>query len=161
MAEPPPPAEGGRKASIFGEARPRDVVLRERGADGSGASPSQASSLGRYVSSTSGPTSKATSAHSGGLSGDDEWHTVGGERRRGRRGGDERPDDGDLLLGRGRPPLPRGYGEGYYQGGGGGGRRGSGVYGSPSAGGYSDDELGADDSGLFRRALPTRSGDLF
>jgi collagen type III alpha len=142
---------------VFGAARPREEVLKERGVDPlevEGLAERQRLSEGS-LAHHSGGSFKHGGSRGGsmlGSEGDDEWHTVGGGARRGRGSASGEPsllsDVGGFRAdpffggggsgGRQLPPPAKGFasyeergGSGHWQGHG----RHSGSYGSPAVGG--------------------------
>ena len=160
-----------KKASIFGGARPREEVIKQRGGSlGDPCGPGGPTSHGSAY--TSRPASSATSFTSGADADEpDQWAVVGARRR----AGAERMGEGhaDLLVLDADPFFGGGAGAGVYSSGSravppgrgfGDGGRVYGTYGSPHgrAGGFSggqdDEEAGGGAGGpaVFKRALPTR-----
>lgn len=167
-ARPPAASAAPSASSIFGAARPREEVLKERGGSVTDAalpprSGSAAALLGAAARGSGGPGSVAS-----GVSGeDDQWHVVGkGGRAKGAVGGsandsgnallDEvddpffaRPANGHgvALVGRAIPAFGGAFGgNGSYSRGGYSGGFGRGR-------GYGDAQ---DDEPIFKRSLPTR-----
>lgn len=163
-----PAGAGARKASVFGDAKPREEVLRGRGLDPALVDAGMISPK-RSDSATTRPgfsTARRVDSE------EDEWHTVAGHGRKGSaatsRDGVLLPgaDDFDPFFGSGsaRPscsnaPLPpaRAFSRDIMRDGYAAGKR-SGVYGSPAgkSSGFAADMGDEDDSAVFRRALPTR-----
>jgi collagen type III alpha len=148
-------AAAPKAAAIFGAAKPREEILRGRGVE-----PGSAEGQG--------PPSR--SSHPGPGAGD-EWHTVGKGRKG--AGGHEpgAPALDDPLLSGSRPvnvAAQRAYGSAAYDGGFHGYGSGShGSHGSSYGRHFPQGRLAeqlreeeAEETGVFRRALPTR-GDLF
>lgn len=149
-----------RRTSVFGAARPREEVLKERGVE--------VGSMDSHASQRSG--------RSGGSAEEQEaWQTVGARSARG--GGGGRAHDGEPFgLGdspffdSGAQPIPQRYGNG------GGGYEGAGQrhgasrsYGSPASGGFgrrygdwgdvvasAGGGAGIDEEPIFKRSLPVR-----
>jgi hypothetical protein len=159
---------GARKgAAIFGAARPREEVLKQRGVEPSGlgdldrpAPPPAAPPSG------SRPSSRAASVASG-ASEEDAWHTVCSKKAAAKlaAGAGPAPDvysgaDDVFFCGRsglGPAPAHRMAGRSYENE-----STLSGVYGSPY--GYGSAGLAGDvgdDAPVFRRALPVRAGQVF
>lgn len=152
-----PAGTGARKASVFGEAKPREEVLKGRGLDPALVDAGIISPK-RSDSATTRPG--FSTARSMG-SEDDEWHTVAGHGRKGSaaasRDGVLLPgaDDFDPFFGSGsaRPsysdaPLPpaRAFSRDIMRDG----------YAAGKRSGLAADMGDEDDSAVFRRALPTR-----
>lgn len=163
MAAAPAPAPA-RSASVFGNAKPREQVLAERGED----------VLLLDAALDAGMTVRDISGGGGGEQ--DEWHMVTGGRRggggagvgSGSRSSHERGGGGAMLLLGADEAVLIGGGGGSGGGGYGGGgmrSRGSGYRHHNGRGGI-DGGWGEDgaasgdeavlDVGVFRRALPTR-----
>ena len=169
-------AAAAKAASVFGAARPREEVLKQRGVD-----PLAVEAAGQRLSEAAlarhGAGARGSSRSGSVVSGEDaDWHTVGGRKQRGL--GDGGSDAG--FGGAGGDPFFGGGGGGSWGGQGGGGYTrggryeereghgegygrqqysyggGRGTYGSPGAGGYHGNEQGDLGTGLFSRALPTR-----
>lgn len=126
---------GARKASVFGDAKPREDVLKQRGLD--------PALVDARVEMRAGMPPAAVCQGSTGAD-DDDWHTVSGHGRKGAAAQREvrgLPDVGGL------DPFFDGMRPSYYEGGRHSGRDGM---------GYGNADGGDDDDVVFRRALPTR-----
>lgn len=162
----PDSAAGGRKPSVFGEAKPREEVLKQRGLDP--ALVDAAAEVGRRQAEV--PAARQVSVGDR-ASGENDWYQVSGHGRKGAAVSREMhtlpEDDGfnpffdssaklqaaNYSEYAAVPPasaLSRDImREGY------GGSRRAGVYGSPGAG-YGVDADCDDEGSVFRRALPMR-----
>ncbi|KXZ53230.1 hypothetical protein GPECTOR_7g1124 [Gonium pectorale] len=162
-ASAPAPVPAASKPSIFGAARPREEVLRERGIE-----PERVSGgLGGPGSSAIRIGGRAGSVTSG-ASEDDQWQTVG-------KGGRSKPiagssdvgnallDASDLFFSSGRT----GHGVTIVARGGQQGSYGKGSFGSRGGGDTFINSFGQsrgygnDDEPIFKRGLPTRSDGIF
>lgn len=177
-----------RSNSIFGAARPREEVLRQRGssvtAEPDGHARLNSGTLNR-MGNTSGPGSRAgPGSFASGGSEDDQWQTVG-KGGKSKPVANEKPDVGNALLDPTSDPfftgarassgvaiagrvaaVSRGFAGGSF------GQRGSYGSGERDAGGYMN-AYGAsrgygnsyghddDDGPIFKRGLPTRANGLF
>ncbi len=182
-----PPA-AARTNSIFGAARPREEVLRQRGSsvapEPDGHARLNSGTLTR-IGNSSGPGSRAApGSFASGGSEDDQWQTVG-KGGKSKPVGNEKPDVGNALLDPTSDPfftgarassgvaisgrvaaVSRGFANGSF------GQRGSFGSGERDAGGYMN-AYGAsrgygnsygnedDDGPIFKRGLPTRANGLF
>jgi hypothetical protein len=154
---------GARKPSVFGEAKPREEVLKQRGLDP--ALVDATVEVGRRQAEV--PAARQGSAGDRG-SLEDDWHTVSGHGRKGAAVYREVPEDDGFNPFFDSSAKPKAasrseYGavppasafsrdimrEGY------GGSRRVGVFGSPGVG-YGVDADGDDEGSVFRRALPMR-----
>jgi hypothetical protein len=166
LDDAPSAAAPSKAASIFGAAKPREEVLRGRGVEPSSLDSAGGSYGGSFVHSR--PLSAAVAAGGAG----DEWHTVGKARRGGAGGEGGALALEDPLLSSSRPVAvgaPRSYG-GAFDSGYHGGSGSYGSFGSYSRqGAHFPQGRGAEgpaapraeepeEPGVFRRALPTRSG---
>lgn len=129
---------GARKASVFGDAKPREEVLKQRGLD--------PALVDARVEMRAGMPPAAACQGSAGAD-DDDWHTVSGHGRKGSSAAQREvrglPDAGGL------DPFFGGVRPSYFKGGRHSGRAAGMGYGDADGG---DD----DDDVVFRRALPTR-----
>jgi hypothetical protein len=90
-----PAADAPRKASVFGDARPREQVLRERGLDP--AAVDAASELHRLQAAAGRGDERGGSRFGGGGEQEEEWHTVSGHGRRGVRRAEQR-EEGAMMI---------------------------------------------------------------
>lgn len=160
-----------RKASsVFGEAKPRELVLQSRGID-----PTDADSQLVRRGSRSGSPTGGGGADSGPGDDEDSWQVVGagGRRVQAQRAASGAARGSSLLgvddpffggaggAGAPAPPPAQTYGgdSGYvvYGPRHHGHARGFGSFGSAGSGGG---VLGGNEEGVFRRALPTRHDDF-
>lgn len=126
---------GARKASVFGDAKPREDVLKQRGLD--------PALVDARVEMRAGMPPAAVCQGSTGAD-DDDWHTVSGH---GRKGAAAQREVRGLPHRGGLDPFFGGMRPSYYESGRHSGRDGM---------GYGDAAGGDDDDVVFRRALPTR-----
>jgi len=156
-------------ASVFGDAKPRELVLQSRGVD-----PAAVEAASHGAHRRPGGSPRHTDRGRDGSDDEDSWQTVGaGGRRTGGQRGSHPGQGGTTLLGiddpffggnaGAAPPPPAGayasndhfnFSRHHGRGGSGGGN-GFGSFGSSGSGGGVMDE-----EGVFRRALPTRHDDI-